>query len=393
MNKLTIRDVNLKQETVLVRVDFNVPFNNKEITDDTRIKEALPTIKYLLKQNAKIVLISHLGRPEGKEKRYSLKPVAKRLSELLEGYKVIFAKDTVGDDAKTKFSKLKFGQILLLENLRFHAEEESCDQEFACELASFGNIFINDAFGTAHRKHASTFGVAKILPSYAGFLMAKEIQMFGSVINNPTRPFVAVLGGAKVKDKITVIERLIDKVDYLIIGGGMAYTFVKALEGKVGASVVDDTSIEFVKNVMIKAYSKKVKIILPVDDVVANQIDENAETKICKTGKTPDGFMALDIGPKTIKRFTKILKKAKTVVWNGPLGVFEISAFENGTKSICELISKLKATTIVGGGDSVSAVNKYACNKGITHISTGGGASLCMLEGKTMPAIDILKDR
>lgn len=395
MQKATIKDVNLKEETVLVRVDFNVPMNDKkEITDDTRIREALPTIKYLLKQNAKVILISHLGRPDGKvDKKYSLKPVAKKLSELLESYKVIFAKDTIGEDAKLKVSKLKFGQVLLLENLRFSSDEENNDENFAKELANFAKVFVNDAFGTAHRKHASTYGVANFLPSYAGLLMAKEIEMLGSVINNPTRPFVAVLGGAKIKDKITVIERLIDKVDYLIIGGGMAYTFVSALEGKIGASLIDESKIEFAKNVMVKAYARKVKIVLPVDEVVATQIDENAETKIVKTGKTPDGYMALDIGPKTIKKFSKILKKAKTVLWNGPMGVFEMPKFENGTKEICSLMPKLKATTIVGGGDSVSAINKFTNKKGITHISTGGGASLKMLEGSPMPAIEILKDK
>ena len=264
MNKATIKDINLKEETVLVRVDFNVPLNNKEITDTTRITEALPTIKYLLKQNAKVVLMSHLGRPDGKEdKKYSLKPVAKKLAELLQGYKVIFAKDTIGEDAKEKFAKLKFGQVLMLENLRFSADEENCDEEFSKQLSGFGNVFVNDAFGTAHRKHASTYGVAKLLPSYAGFLMAKEIEMLGSVIENPTHPFTAVLGGAKIKDKITVIENLIDKVDNLIIGGGMAYTFIKALDGKVGASIVDESNIEFAKNIMIKAYGKQsAKLVL-----------------------------------------------------------------------------------------------------------------------------------
>ena len=395
MQKATIKDVNLSHQKVLVRVDFNVPMNNKkEITDETRILEALPTIKYLLNQNAKVILISHLGRPDGKvNKDFSLKPVAKRLGELLEGCKIIFAKDTVGEDAISKVQKLKFGQVLILENLRFSPDEENNDEGFAKTLASFADVFVNDAFGTAHRKHASTYGVAKFLPSYAGLLMAKEMEMLGSVINNPTRPFVAVLGGAKIKDKITVIERLIDKVDYLIIGGGMAYTFISALQGKVGASLVDESKIEFAKNVLIKAYAHKVKIVLPIDEVVATQIDENAETKIVKTGKTPDGHMALDIGPKTIKKFSRILKKAKTVLWNGPMGVFEIKKFENGTKAICELMPTLKATTIVGGGDSVSAINKFAVKKGITHISTGGGASLKMLEGADMPAIEILKDK
>ncbi len=392
--KQTIRDIeNLNGKKVLVRVDFNVPLKDGVISDDTRIKEALKTINFLTENGARVILCSHLGRPDGQvKKEFSLKPVAKRLAELVTA-KVVFAKDTVGEDAVKKAEKLKNGQILLLENLRFDAREEENGADFAKSLADMAEVYVDDAFGTSHRKHASTYGVCEFLPAYAGFLMEKEIKMLRNAIDEPVRPFVAILGGAKIKDKLPVIEKLLDKADTIIIGGGMSNTFVKAMGGNVGNSIVDETKLDYAKKVLETAKEKNVQILLPVDEIDATEIKENVKTIKSKTGKTPEGYMALDIGKKTIKNFVKAIKKAGTVLWNGPLGVFEMKEFENGTKSVAEALAKTKAVTIVGGGDSVSAINKYNLASKISHVSTGGGASLTMLEGKEMPGIDIIKDK
>lgn len=391
MNKKTIKDIDLKEKKVLVRCDFNVPMDeDKNITDNTRIVAALPTIKYLLENNCAIILCSHLGRPKGEFKpEFSLKPVAKELSRLL-GKEVIMAEDVIGTDAKTKASELKNGEILLLENVRFHREETDNDPEFSKKLAEYAEVFVNDAFGTAHRAHASTTGVASYLPAVAGFLIEKELKFLGSAIENPQRPFVAILGGAKVSDKIGVIDSLLDKVDTLIIGGGMAYTFFKAQGYNVGNSICEVDKIDLANKAMEKAKEKGVKLLLPVDTKVGKEFKPDTESKTVPWTEIPDGWEGFDIGEKTIKMFIDELQSAKTVIWNGPLGLFEFDQFAIGTSSIAKAISEIDATTIIGGGDSAAAVKKAGLEDKMTHISTGGGASLEFLEGKKLPGIEAL---
>ena len=393
MNKQTVKDVDLKGKRVLMRVDFNVPLDDKQnITDGTRIKAALPTIKYVLDKGAKLVLMSHLGRPDGKVvAKYSLAPCAKRLEELL-GKKVKFLKDCVGAEVKAEIMNLKEGEVALLENLRFHAEEEANDANFSKELASLGEICVNDAFGTAHRAHASTEGVTRYLPAVGGFLIEKEIEYLGKATTNPQKPFVAILGGAKVSDKIGVVKNLIDKVDAILIGGGMSYTFLKVLGKTIGSSKLEADKIDLAKEILEKAKSKNVRIVLPIDHVIADKFAADANAKACGE-EIPDGWMGLDIGPKTIDEFKKVLKTAKTVVWNGPLGVSEWKPFANGTKQIAEFITTTGATTIIGGGDTAAAVTLFGLENKMSHVSTGGGASLEFLEGKTLPGVAALKDR
>jgi len=394
MKKKGIKDVNLASKRVLMRVDFNVPQNDKlEITDDTRIKAALPTIQYTLGKNAKVVLMSHLGRPKGSANpKYSLKPVAERLSQLLKK-EVLMAPNCVGPEVKKSVDAVKEGNVVLLENLRFHKEEEANDPSFAKELASFGDVFVNDAFGTAHRAHASTEGVTKYLPSVAGFLVQKEIEYFERALKNPTKPYIAILGGAKVSDKIAVIKNLMDKVDAILIGGGMAYTFLKAKGIDIGNSKLEADKLDLAKDILSEARKKKIKILLPVDHVVSDKLDASAEAKITDGEVISAGMLGLDIGIKTIELFKKELENAKTIVWNGPLGVFEIDQFDKGSREIARFIVELKATTIIGGGDTAAAIAKYGLEDKMSHISTGGGASLEYLEGKTLPGIAALKDK
>ena len=392
MNKKTIKDIDLKGKKVFVRCDFNVPMDeNQNITDNTRIVAALPTIKYLLEQNCKLVLASHLGRPKGEFKpEFSLAPVAKELSKLL-GREVIMAKDVIGEDAMTKAANLKEGEILLLENVRFHREETDNDPEFSKKLASMAEVY--DAFGTAHRAHASTTGIASYLPAVSGFLIEKELQFLGNAVNNPERPFVAILGGAKVSDKIGVIDSLLEKVDTLMIGGGMAYTFFKAQGYGVGNSICEMDKLDLAKQAMEKAKQKGVKLLLPVDTKVGKEYKPDTESKTVKYTEIPDDWEGFDIGEETIKLFSDELKNAKTVVWNGPLGLFEFEQFAVGTNSIAKVLSEIDATTIIGGGDSAAAVKKAGLEDKMTHISTGGGASLEFLEGKKLPGIEALMDK
>jgi len=394
MNKKTIEDIDVKGKKVIVRVDFNVPLDeNRKITDDKRIVGALPTIKYLVDKGAKTILVSHLGRPkEGFEEKYSMKPTAERLGELL-GKEVIMAKDVIGEDAKAKAAALKDGEVLMLENVRFHKEETKNDPAFAKELASMAEIYVNDAFGTAHRAHASTAGLADYLPAVCGYLIQKEIEIMGKALSNPERPFVAILGGAKVSDKIAVIENLIDKVDTLIIGGGMAYTFFKAKGYNIGTSICEDDKVDLAKSLLEKAQSKGVKLLLPVDNVVGKEFKNDTEFKVVDSDSIPDGWMGMDIGPKTIEAYAAEIKNAKTVVWNGPMGVFEFSNFEKGTKEVARAVAESGSTSIIGGGDSAAAVEQLGFADKITHISTGGGASLEFLEGKVLPGIDVLLDK
>ncbi len=394
MNKKTVKDIDLKGKKVFVRCDFNVPMDeNQNITDNTRIKAALPTIKYLLEQNCKIILASHLGRPKGEVKpEYSLKPVAKELSKLL-GKEVIMANDVIGEDATTKAENLKEGEILLLENVRFHKEETDNDPEFAKKLASMAEIFVNDAFGTAHRAHASTTGIADYIPGVSGFLIEKELKFLGNAVNNPERPFVAILGGAKVSDKIGVIDSLLDKVDTLMIGGGMAYTFFKAQGYNVGNSLCEVEKTGLALEAMEKAKSKGVKLLLPIDTKIGKEFKPDTESKTVAWTEIPDDWEGFDIGEKTIEMFKNELKNAKTVIWNGPLGLFEFDQFAIGTNEIAKTLAELDATTIIGGGDSAAAVEKAGLADKMTHISTGGGASLEFLEGKKLPGIECLQDK
>lgn len=393
-NKMSVADLDVKGKRVIVRVDFNVPLDSEgNITDDKRIRGALPTIKYIIENGGKLILVSHLGRPKnGFEAKYSMKPAADRLSELL-GKEVILAKDVIGEDAKAKAAALKEGEILMLENVRFHKEETKNDPDFAKELASMADIYVNDAFGTAHRAHASTAGLADYLPSACGFLIKKELDIMGKALDNPERPFVAILGGAKVSDKISVIENLIDKVDTLIIGGGMAYTFFKAQGHGVGKSICEDDKVELASSLLAKAKEKGVNLLLPVDNVVGKEFDANTEAKTVPSEAIPDDWMGLDIGEETIKLFSDAIKDAKTVVWNGPMGVFEMEQFARGTEKIAQAMAQCRGTTIVGGGDSVAAIKKMGVEDNLTHISTGGGASLEFLEGKVLPGVAALKDK
>ena len=395
MSKKTVKDIDLKGKKVLVRCDFNVPLDeNKNITDNTRIVAALPTIKYLLENNCSIILCSHLGRPKGEFKpEFSLAPVAKELSRLLDK-DVIMAKDVIGEDAKTKAANLKEGEILLLENVRFHREETDNDPEFSKELASMAEVYVNDAFGAAHRAHSSTVGVASYLPAVSGFLIEKELKFLGEALDNPVRPFMAILGGAKVSDKIGVIDSLLEKVDTLMIGGGMAYTFFKAQGYNVGNSMCEEDKLDLARELMQKAKDKGVKLMLPVDTRVGKEFKPDTESKTVAWTEIPDDWEGFDIGEKTIEMFSEELKSAKTVVWNGPLGLFEFDQFAKGTNAIAKVLSELTdATTIIGGGDSAAAVRKAGLQDKMTHISTGGGASLEFLEGKKLPGIECLQDK
>lgn len=393
MNKKTVRDLDVAGKKVLVRVDFNVPLNDKgEITDDTRITASLPTIQYLLEQKAAVILMAHLGRPKGQVKpELSLAPVAKHLGKLL-GKKILFAPDCVGEAAQAAASKLKPGHILLLENLRFHKEEEKNDMEFAEKLASLADLYVNDGFGVSHRAHASVEGVTHFLPAAAGFLLEKEIQYVGQAVTNPLHPFVAIIGGAKVSDKIGVISNLLDKVDTLLIGGGMANTFLAAQGYKMGKSLVEEDKLDLAKELLAKAKKNKVNMLLPTDLVMAAAFAPDAEHVTEKVKNLNQAYMALDIGAETSKAYAEALADAKMIVWNGPMGVFEMDAFCKGTEAVAKAVAKSRATSIVGGGDSVAAIEKLGLAKRITHISTGGGASLEYLEGKVLPGVAALDD-
>lgn len=394
--KKTIRDIDLKGKRVLIRCDFNVPLDsNQNITDDTRIRAALPTLEYLVTQGAKVVVMSHLGRPKGKAAaEFSLAPVAVRLAELL-GKQVEFAdSDVVVDDSvKEKVAALKDGDVLLLQNVRFRKEETDNEPGFAKELASLGDVFVQEAFGTAHRAHASTAGVADYLPCVSGFLIEKEVKFLGSALQNPQRPFVAIMGGAKVGDKIKVIENLLTKVDTLIIGGGMSYTFYKAMGLEIGKSILDADNIDLAKMLLEKATSLNVKLLLPVDIVCADEFSNDAKYQTYSRDKIPSDMMGLDIGEETVKLYSEEIAKAKTVVWNGPMGVFEMENFAKGTKAIAEALATSDATTIIGGGDSAAAVEQFGLADKMSHISTGGGASLEFLEGKILPGISIIEEK
>lgn len=393
MDKKTVRDLDVAGKKVLVRVDFNVPLNDKgEITDDTRITASLPTIQYLLEQKAAVILMAHLGRPKGKVKpELSLAPVAKHLGKLL-GKKILFAPDCVGEAAQAAASKLKPGHILLLENLRFHKEEEKNDMDFAEKLASLADLYVNDGFGVSHRAHASVEGVTHFLPAAAGFLLEKEIQYVGQAVTNPLHPFVAIIGGAKVSDKIGVISNLLDKVDTLLIGGGMANTFLAAQGYKMGKSLVEEDKLDLAKELLAKAKKNKVNMLLPTDLVMAAAFAPDAEHVTEKVKNLNQAYMALDIGAETSKAYAEALADAKMIVWNGPMGVFEMDAFCKGTEAVAKAVAKSRATSIVGGGDSVAAIEKLGLAKRITHISTGGGASLEYLEGKVLPGVAALDD-
>jgi len=402
MSKLSIRDLPLNGNRILTRVDFNVPLDNGLVIDDTRIRETLPTIEYALRHGARLILASHLGRPKGKPNpRMSLKPVAERLrmmldKELAPGENVGFCPDCVGVEAEEMSGKLEKGQTLLLENLRFHAEEEANDEKFAKQLANLADYYVNDAFGTAHRAHASTVGITKFVQkSAAGLLMEKELEYLGRALHHPERPFIALLGGAKVSDKIGVIQNLLNKVDALIIGGGMAYTFLKAMNQQVGKSLVEEDKLELARHILQDAKTRKLKFLLPVDHIVAEKIDANAiVTTVDISHAIPANMMALDIGPKTIEAFADEISRARTIVWNGPMGVFEVAPFAKGTFKIAEAVAEnAAAISIVGGGDSVAAVHAAGVAEKIKHISTGGGASLEFLEGKKLPGVEALTEK
>ncbi len=395
MAKKTIEDVDVRGKKVLVRVDYNVPLTEDgKVADDKRIVAAMPTVQYLLDHGAKVILCSHLGRPKGQvKKEFSLAPVAQRLKELLPGVSVKMADDCIGNGVKKEADELEEGQILLLENLRFHPEEEKNDPAFAKELAELADLYVSDAFGTVHRAHASTAGVAAYLPAVAGFLIGKELSIMGKALENPERPFVAILGGAKVSDKIGVIRNLLSKCDTLLIGGGMAYTFYKAKGYEIGTSLLDADSIGLADELMKEAEKKGVRLLLPVDNVVADSFSADAAHKVVASDSIPEGWMGMDIGPKTVELYRAAILEAKTVVWNGPMGVFEFPAFAKGTEEVARACAECSGVTIIGGGDSASAVKKLGFAKQMTHISTGGGASLEYLEGKILPGVAALNDK
>jgi len=398
MNKVTVSDINFRGRKVLVRVDFNVPLDERQnITDDRRIRESLPTMRKVLGDGGLVIACSHLGRPKkGPDPKCSLRPAARRLQELL-GRHVTFAEDCIGPEAANLVGRMKPGDVLLLENLRFHAEEEENDPEFARKLASLADIYVNDAFGSAHRAHASTEGVTRYFDqSVAGFLMEKELRFLGSAVANPSRPFAAILGGAKISGKIDVVQHLMSKVDVLIIGGGMAFTFAKAKGCSIGASLLEEDRVEMAREIMAKAEASRVKLVFPTDAVVATDISPDAQTQIAPIDRIPDGMKGLDIGPDSVKLFSEVLKDARTIIWNGPMGVFECPPFAHGTIAIAKLLARLTddgAVTIVGGGDSAAAVAQAGVENQLSHISTGGGASLEFLEGKVLPGVAALTDQ
>lgn len=393
MQKKTLNDVDVKGKKVFMRVDFNVPLDKDlNVTDDTRIKAALPSIKYIIDNGGKLILASHLGRPKGKVvEEFRLNPAAKKLQELL-GKPVLKLDDCIGDAVAGAVNNMQEGDVIVLENLRFHPEEEANDENFAKQLASLADIYVNDAFGTCHRAHASTAGIAKFLPAYAGFLVEKEIEYLGNATQNPQKPFVAVMGGAKVADKIPMIENLIDKVDVFIIGGGMCYTFLKAQGVKIGASKLEEDKVDLAKSFIDKIQSQGKKILLPIDHVIGDKFAEDAHVKTVE-GDIEDGWMGLDIGPETIKLFEDELKNSKTVVWNGPMGVFEMKPFAEGTKDIAQCLANTDTVSILGGGDTAAAASAFGVADKMTHISTGGGASLEFLQGKELPGIAALLDK
>lgn len=396
LNKKTLKDMDVRDKKVLVRCDFNVPMNSDgEITDDNRIKSSLPTIEYLLENGAKVILMSHLGRPKGEANhKYSLKAVSTRLTELL-GKEVKFLQDdnVVSDKVKEEIDSMKISDVVLLENTRFRAEETKNGEDFQKELASLGDLFINDAFGTSHRAHASNVGVSTHIPSALGFLVQKEVDIMGKALDNPERPFLAILGGAKVSDKIGVIDNLLEKVDSIIIAGGMAYTFFKAKGLEVGTSLLEEEKVELAKTLLEKAKEKNVDLILPIDIVVAKEFKNDTEFKTVDLDNIPQDMMGLDIGEKTIELFTKKIKEAKTVIWNGPVGVFEMENFKKGTDAVAKALSESDGITIIGGGDSASAVEKAGYSEKMTHVSTGGGASLELLEGRVLPGIEAISNK
>ncbi|MBM6618994.1 phosphoglycerate kinase [Bacillus suaedaesalsae] len=394
MNKKTVRDVDVKGKRVFCRVDFNVPMQDGEVTDDTRIRAALPTIQYLSEQGAKVILASHLGRPKGAVvEELRLDAVAKRLSDLL-GNPVAKVDEAYGEDAELGISKLNEGDVLLLENVRFYPGEEKNDAELSKEFAKLADVYVNDAFGAAHRAHASTAGIADHIPAVAGFLMEKELDVLGKALSNPERPFTAIIGGAKVKDKIGVIENLLEKVDNLIIGGGLAYTFVKALGHEVGKSLLEEDKIDLARSFIEKAKEKGVKFYMPVDAVVADDFSNDANTKVVDIDSIPSDWEGLDIGPKTSEIYRDVILGSKLVIWNGPMGVFELEAFANGTKAVGQALADAKDTyTVIGGGDSAAAVEKFGVAEQMDHISTGGGASLEFMEGKVLPGVHVLNDK
>ncbi|KSU83206.1 phosphoglycerate kinase [Fictibacillus enclensis] len=394
MNKKTVRDIDVNGKVVFCRVDFNVPMENGEITDDTRIRAALPTIQYLTEQGAKVLLASHLGRPKGQVvEELRLNPVAQRLSNLL-GKEVVKTDEAYGEEVKKALTGLENGNVILLENVRFYPGEEKNDPELAQKFAELADVYVNDAFGAAHRAHASTEGVAKLLPAVAGFLMEKELDVLGKALSNPERPFTAIIGGAKVKDKIDVINNLLDKVDNLIIGGGLGYTFIKALGYDVGKSLLEEDKIETAKSFMEKAKEKGVNFLIPEDILVADDFSNDANTKVVGIDSIPSDWEGLDIGTKTIEKYQNTIKNSKLVIWNGPMGVFEIDAFSKGTRSIAEALAEANDTySVIGGGDSAAAVEKFGYADQMSHISTGGGASLEFMEGKELPGVTALNDK
>lgn len=394
MSKLSVEDLELRGKRTLIRVDFNVPLDDKQITDDTRIKAALPTVNYVVEHGGKAILMSHLGRPNGEVlPELSLEPVAERLGDLLNR-DVVMAPDCIGDEVKAIVSKMKEGDVVLLENLRFHAEEEKNDPDFAGKLAELADVYVNDAFGAAHRAHASTAGITEyVSQAAAGFLMQKEMEYIGNAIADPERPFMAILGGVKVSDKIGVIENLMKKADAIIIGGAMAYTFLKAQGRRVGKSLVEDDKLDLAKKLLKKAIDEDVPLYLPIDHVIADKFAADANVKVVKRSGIPDEWEGMDIGPATVEKYKGVLEGAKTIVWNGPVGVFEFDAFAKGSFAIAKILAESDAITIIGGGDCVAAVQKSGYADRITHISTGGGASLEFMEGKELPGIAALSDK